>query len=265
MNKYNIYVVNNMTSTQEFWCFLAAPQTNYTGSVYANSSAYVGVVPNSPSLNFFTVPVQYVFQAGASNNAVGLNIEITSTTSNNVNLGDQWEAAFADPQLHQGATLTKYGSLAPAASLQYETNNYDQAQEPVNHWFASETFGIETESGFIGVTWAPIAGATNTITPNLQFYIATGSYSANTLANMTTVSTQSQVVNLTDFDNAFNCTVTLSSSGLWSVAPGTPPLQQTADMSMLVESHFLLARAHDSLVASGCGANAERYLESMGE
>jgi hypothetical protein len=250
---YNIYVVNQMTSQQEFWCFLAAPQASITGNVYANSSAYITVVSKSTDLNSFTVPVQYVFQAGASNQAVGLNIKIQSTTSDNVNLGDQWEASFADPSLHEGPTLTNYGTASPAGTFQYETNSYDQSNEPIYKWYGNETFGIETAQGFIGLTWAPVANTTVTITPNLQFYIATGSFQSNTLANMTTVSNDSQLVSLNDFDSSLNCTVTLSPSGTWSVVPGMPGIQTSLDYSTLVESHYLLARAHDSLVQSTAG------------
>lgn len=255
MNKYNIYVVNQMTSSQTFWCFLAAPEVSLSGSVYANSSAYVTVEPNAPGSNIFTIPVQYEFQAGASNQAVGPNIEINSSTSNNVNLGDQWLATYYDPALHQGPDLAIQGSLAPSGTMQYLTNNYDQSQEAPDGWYASETFGIQTAAGFIGVTWAPEAGHTMTITPKLQFYIATGSFSANTLADMTDVSTSSQTVNLTDFDAALNCTVTLDASGNWSAAPGKPAPGRDIELEALIESHLLLARAHERLVTTSIGAD----------
>jgi hypothetical protein len=262
---YNIYVVNQMTSAQEFWCFLAAPQVSTSGTVYANSSAYLTVVPSSTDFNSFTVPVQYVFEAGASNQAVGLNIKIQSSTSEDVNLGSQWEASFANPALHEGPTLTNYGSAAPTGSLQYETNSYDQSQEGPDRWYGNETFGIETEQGFIGLTWAPVANTTITIMPNLQFYIATGSFQANTLASMTTVSNDSQLVSLNDFDQSLNCTVTLSPSGTWSVAPGMPGIQTSLEFSSLVHSHYLLARAHDSLVTSKVGAKSKLLITAGDE
>lgn len=264
MNKYNIYVVNNMTTEQTFWCFLAAPQLSIAGNVYANSDAYLTVPSKSRNLNYFTVPVQYVLQAGASNRAVGLNIEINSQASEDVDLGDQWAAAFSDPAKHQGPGLTKYGTKSPDGTLQMQINNYDQAQEPIDKWYGSQTFGIETASGFIGVTWEPQAGKTTTITPILEFYVATGTYQANTLADMTTVSTESQTVSLTDFDAGLNCTVTLDSAGRWSVKPGKPVHMTDGDLNALLESHLLLSRAHESLVSTSRGAEVQPLMAIEG-
>lgn len=223
MNTYQIFIVNQMTSEQEFFCFLSQPDVDGTSAtIYANSSTYVSVVPNSPALNFFSVPVQYVLAASNSNQAVGLNIRVDTLVTTNVNLGDQWEASFADPFKHQAGALVQTGSAAPTRSLQLQTNSYPQGNEFQAEWFANETFGIQTQSGFIGVTWAPSAGTTTTIVPQLQFYIATGDYAANQLADMTTVSTTSQLVTLGDFDQYLNCTVTRTSNGGWSIAQGKP-------------------------------------------
>lgn len=211
-----------MTSKQTFWCFLATPQPLQDSNVYANSSAYITVASNAEGNNSFGIPVQYIFAAGASNKPVGLGVFIDSHIDKKVSIGDQWQGSFFDAKDHQGPSLLPTGDRAPSNTIQLLTNNYDQAQEAVHEWYASNTFGVESDAGFIGLTWAPQAGKTTTLTPKLEFYIATGDYERNTLADLSIISTKSQSISLTDFDKAFDCTVTLDSSGIWSVASGKP-------------------------------------------
>lgn len=84
---YTIYLINQSSSTQTFWCFLARPQEVASDpTVFANSSASLAIDSNDPATNSFTIPVQYVVAAGASNNAVGLNVKVNSTISQNSDL-----------------------------------------------------------------------------------------------------------------------------------------------------------------------------------
>lgn len=94
--QYTIYLINNSASTQIFWCFLARPEelVNDAG-VFANSSTNLAIAPNAGSVNTFTIPVQYIVGAGASNNAVGLNTKIDSFITKDADLGQMWDANYA--------------------------------------------------------------------------------------------------------------------------------------------------------------------------
>src|SRR5262249_61371312 len=101
--QYTIYLVNESAVTQVFWCFLAQPQELASDpNVYANSSTSLAVGPFQPGYNTFTIPVQYIVGAGASNNAVGLNIQVTSSVQNNADLGQMWDANYATVPPNQG-------------------------------------------------------------------------------------------------------------------------------------------------------------------
>ena len=90
---YTIYLINQSSTTQTFWCFLARPQEVASDpTVFANSSASLAIDSNDPSTNSFTIPVQYVVAAGASNNAVGLNVKVNSTISQDSDLTQVWDA-----------------------------------------------------------------------------------------------------------------------------------------------------------------------------
>jgi hypothetical protein len=113
-----------------------------------------------------------------------------------------------------------------------------------NGWFANQSFGIQTEAGFIGMTWDPDPNQTRTLTPKLTFYVATGDYSSNALASWNDVSNDAQPVNAPG-DFLYNkCTVTYGENGEWSIAPGKPPtLALTEDLD------WFLSDAHNELVA----------------
>jgi hypothetical protein len=100
---YTIYLVNNSSNTALFWCFLAPPvELAGDPNVFANSSTSLSVPPMSPATNTFTIPVQYVVGAGASNSAVGLNIRIDSNITLNTDLAQAWEANYATVPPNQG-------------------------------------------------------------------------------------------------------------------------------------------------------------------
>lgn len=242
---YTIYIVNKSADAQLFWCFLAPPQELVNDpKVYANSSANLEVVPNSPASNYFEVPVQYVVGAGASTHAVGLNIQIVSNITNDANLQDTWQANYANWPPNEGPTMAKSGVQAPANAIAIASNAYDRVNNENNGWFGNQSFGILTEAGFIGMTWDPEPDQTRTLTPKLTFYVATGDYSANSLASWNDVSNSAQAVNAPGDFSYNKCTVTYLPNGTWSIAAGPPPtLALTEDLD------WFLSDAHNELVA----------------
>ena len=74
----------------------------------------------------------------------------------------------------------------------------------------------------MGMNWSPRPNTLVTIKPNLAFYISTGDFTPGVLADMSTVSSESQLVKDTDFDETLTCTVTLTNEGIFEVEPGSP-------------------------------------------
>jgi len=219
---YEIYLVNEGADAQNFWCFLQKPQGVPTSGVYANSSAMLSVLPNYQGTNSFTIPLQYKLGAGASNNAVGLDVKIDSSIIKDVSLEQLWEAKYANVPPNQGPQMNiVQGENSPAGTIGFMSNDFNKVNNEDNGWFSNMSFGIESSSGFMGLTWSPSPNVTNTITPKFAFYIATGSYTSNSLADITTISNTSAKVELSDFEN-LEATVTLTASGNWIITPGKP-------------------------------------------
>ena len=221
---YNIFVVNRSADTQNFWCFLAPPPelVNDPG-VYANSSACLAVTPNYPGLNYFAIPVQYLVGAGASNNAVGLEVIIVSNVTNNASLGDMWEADYANVPPRMGPTMQLLGTTGPANTISIASNAFDVVGNQNAGWYANQSFGIQTAEGFIGMTWSPAPQQERTLTPQLSFYVTIGDYGSNALAGWDQVSTNSAQINVpADFQYAA-CTVSYMPDGSWQLTPGQPP------------------------------------------
>ena len=79
---YQIYIVNQSANTQNFWLFLKPPQAlEADPGVFANSSACLTVDSHAQGSNLFGIPLQYKVGAGASNQAVGLDIAISSNVT----------------------------------------------------------------------------------------------------------------------------------------------------------------------------------------
>jgi len=221
---YTIYLVNQSSTTQTFWCFLTRPQELASDpAVFANSSASLAIRSNDPATNSFVIPVQYVVGAGASNNAVGLNVQINSTISQNTDVGQVWDALYADVPPNMGPTLTPGSGGAPSNSLQIVTNAFDQGNNEANGWYSNQSFGIQTSSGFMGMTWSPSPNQTRTLTPKLSFYVSVGSFGDSELVDWTQVSNNAAQISVPTSFSANACTVTLLNNGTWSVTPGKPP------------------------------------------
>ena len=191
-DNYTIYLVNKSAGDQIFWCFLEEPkELAGQAGIFANSAASLAVIPNYPGDNYFTIPAQFVVGAGASNNAVGLNVRVTSALTQNANLTDQFSAEYATAPPNKGPNMTLIGNGAAPTQISIASNGFNQANNENLGWFSNMSFGINTAAGFMGMTWSPFPSQTRTLTPILNFYVAVGSYGANTLAAYTTVSNKS--------------------------------------------------------------------------
>jgi hypothetical protein len=217
---YTIYLKNSSSDSKNFWCFLEKPAGVPTSSVYANSSASLSVLPNYGGINKFTIPVQYSLGAGASNEAVGLGVQIDTSIIKQAQLQQTWEAQYATIPPNQGPNLSLVqGQKSPDDTIGLLSNGFDKVKNENGKWYSNMSFGIQTQNGFLGVTWAPSPNDQNTITPKFSFYISTGSFTSYELADISTISRQSAKVELSDFKN-LEVTVTLTSTGDWLVEPG---------------------------------------------
>jgi hypothetical protein len=226
MDKYTIYLVNASANPQLFWCFLERPdELAGVAGVFANSKASLMVKPKYSGKNRFRIPVQYVVGAGASNDAVGLNVEVISDTTHNADLGQIWDADYVTAPPNEGPDLTKDSAAAGPHQIAIKSNNFNKVQNETseNSWFSNQSFGIMTEAGFVGMTWSPDPGKTRTLTPKLTFYVAVGSYGANKLADWTDISNSAQKLEVPDdFDDSNECTVTYGQDGTWQPSKGRP-------------------------------------------
>ena len=243
---YKINLVNKQAATKKFWCFLNAPQISNQPTVFANSNTFLSLPKTLPgSSASFDIPLQYSVQAGASNKAVGLNTKISSSVTQNTNLGVSWLAAYSQNGNNLPPTL-KNDTTPPAPptnGLVIKTNVYDKSKEPLDNWYGNLTFGVKTSHGFIGLTWSPDPSTAYITMPNVSFYVTTGKYQTNTLANISAIALNAAHLTASDFDGNLECTVTLNADGTWSKNAGKPALVDSV-LDSLVESHLMLSTAH---------------------
>jgi len=188
--------------------------------------------------------VQYVTGAGASNNAVGLNVQIDSSIELNAELDDQFLATYADAPPNMGPLLGKTGTGAGGDQISIESNAFNKGENEINGWFSNMSFGIQTAQGFIGMTWSPDPSKTQTLTPKLAFYVAVGDYGSNTMADWTTVSNDSAEIVVPDSFELNNTTVTYTATGEWEVTPGEPSADARAEASSVIRTQRLLSKAY---------------------
>ncbi|HVG57696.1 MAG TPA: hypothetical protein VNA24_04025 [Hyalangium sp.] len=262
--QYTIYLVNNGVSTKDFWGFLQPPdELASLPGVFANSSAHLSVDPNVGSqLNKFVIPVQYVVGAGASNQAVELHTRVISSFDQETDLGQGWLANYANAPPNKGPLIV--GADAPAKDkIEITANNFNRKENEANNWFSNMSFGIQTSAGYMGMTWSPDPGDKRTISPKLSFYVTSGSFGTNDLADWTDVNSKAASITLADFDNRREATVTLTETGEWTVTRGRPPsVQRRSLLDTLLQSHLRLAEAHShltQLVGSGVTGTTTTY------
>ncbi|MFA6607826.1 MAG: hypothetical protein WCS75_12580 [Sphingomonas sp.] len=258
-SQYTIYLVNQSSSTQTFWCFLTRPaEIASDPNVFANSSASIAIDSNDPSTNYFVIPVQYSVGAGASNNAVGLDVQVTSTISQNSDLAQVWNADYANAPPKKGPKLNAASTSTGPNSIKLVTNSFNQEDNEALGWYSNQSFGIQTASGFMGMTWSPSPNQSRTLTPKLSFYISVGSFGSSTLADWTQVSNDSAQVSVPGSFAAGACTVTLLNNGKWNIAPGKP-----AQFALLENLSFLKSDQHAELVAMAYLEDADVQKEEV--
>jgi len=246
---YSIYIINKGATTQTFWSFLQEPDALPSDpEVFANSSASLAVAPNYGGQNKFVIPLQYSVGAGASNKAVGLNTKIVSEISADTALGQTWLAAYMNAPPKQGPDLTESSGTVPATAIQLNSNPFNKVSNEDQQWYSNMSFGIQTEDGYMGMTWSPSPNDKRTITPKFEFYITTGSFGANQLADWTDVNRNACNIALSDFSQ-LAVTVTLEQDGTWTKTPGAPTQQMLeGSIDELIASHRYLSEAHARLV-----------------
>jgi hypothetical protein len=223
---YTIYLINQSDNTQNFWCFLADPDDP---SFYANSTASLAVRPNDPGFNSFTIQAQYIVGAGASNRAVEPGARIfthaakaaaASSAAHDAALGDMWDANYVTWPPNLGPLLKLSETKSAPGAIAIRSNAFNKVVNEDNSWFSNQSFGVMSESGFIGVTWSPNPETTVTLNPRLKFYVVSGNYESNVLARID----RNNAATIAVPDNfKFNkSTVTYTASGTWMVARGEP-------------------------------------------
>ena len=223
MATYNIYLVNRSTDMQTFWCFLAPPRelANDPG-VFANSSVSMAVQPNAPGSTVLTIPERYIVGAGAGNQAVGLEVRIISNAVANAAVGQTFDVGYITVPPNEGPTIDLSGTSAPPNTIAIACNAFDRSGNENNGWFSNMSFGIESPAGFAGMTWSPNPQSMRTLTPDLTFYIAVGSFGSNALTDWMEVADYSAVVSVPGSFSGSDCTATFEFDGTWVITPGKP-------------------------------------------
>lgn len=218
--KYTVFLVNECAVERNFWIFLDTPQGLPGQGVFANTDANISVLPNYKGINKFTVPLQYSIGAGSSNEKVGLEVRIDSQIMKDTRLGQTLSAKYQTVPPKQGPQLTHDRTLSsPSNSINVNTNTFDRVKNEDNKWFSNMSFGIKSPNGFMGYTWSPGANEKYIIVPKFRFFVTTGSFTENSLADINVISNGSVAIERSDFLN-FEATVKLTSRGTWELFKG---------------------------------------------
>jgi hypothetical protein len=248
---YTIYLVNQSSGTQIFSCFLQRPaELAGSRSVFDVTNLTLGVPSNSKASNYFVIPQQFVVAAGASNQPVGANAQIVSNLILNADLSDQFSAAYVNSPPNMAPTLTLSGQEASPNQISIASNGFNQGSNENLGWFSNMSFGVNTASGFMGMTWSPSPAQTTTLTPLWGFSVTAKAYNTNYLALFASAFNNSaQLIAPNDFQYGA-ATVTYTATGGWQVTPGKPAGAQLAAASIgsLADAHRFLARAHSDLI-----------------
>lgn len=252
-NDYTIYLVNQSSGTQIFSCFLQRPaELAGRSSVFDVTNLRLGVRSFSEGSDYFVIPQQLAVAVGASNQPVGANAQIVSNRTLNAAPGDQFSAEYVTVPPPMGPALTRSGTGAAPGKISISANPFDQASNEAQGWFANMSFGIQTGSGFMGVTWSPSPNQTNDLTPVWGFLVTAQAYSKNSLVSFAVdANTSAQLTAPKDFLNGA-ATVTYTATGGWQVTPGKPqpgPRLVRASTGSLADAHRSLTQAHSALIA----------------
>jgi len=266
MTDYVINLVNQSESTQAMWCFLAPPPgLSDQGPVYATSTAVIMVPANGTGS--FMIPDICVVGAGAMNVPVELDAQILSDVNEQVSPGDRWEVNYATVPPMIEPNLNRTGEGAPQGSIAIATNAFNRAFNEAHEWYANQSFGMQADAGFLGVTWSPEPAQTVVLTPQPLFHIATGAFESGTLVDWGEVAAQSAEVNVPSSFSADQCTVTLQANGTWQVSAGAPQLspdeeRAAAEVSLAVRemTNILVSVSWDQPIGYDGGNGGETHL-----
>lgn len=216
---YTINVRNLETDPVNMWLFLSAPEYSTTPKdVYKNSTTNL-IVPeyNPQRTQKMIAKVQYNLQATQQSEPVQVGNQVISDYTEDVELN---EGYCVDYSSEKGGFPTIEGcttSQEPqTTNLVAQTNKFT----PVQDYYNAMTFGIVTNTGTTGVTWVPRPNINYGITPTLTFFMGTGDYEKNELAEIDETSGDFAKMETGpggNFDEFNNTWVTYNVDGTWTV------------------------------------------------
>ncbi|NEQ35968.1 MAG: hypothetical protein F6K40_06585 [Okeania sp. SIO3I5] len=219
ITSYTFNLRNLERNPVEMWLFLDSPQFSQDpGEIFQNSNTFLEIPPYTPEeTQKFVAHVQYKLEATQQNEPVGLDTYITSDFSKEVDLKNGYLVEYSSDKGGY-PTIEDYNTSRQPTSknLIAQTNKF----EPVPDYYNALTFGVTTTEGTTGVTWEPEPNIDYTITPTLTFYIATGEYQENVLAQIDATSAENAKITTGyggDFNNFNNVWVTYNQDGTWTV------------------------------------------------
>ncbi|MBF4297220.1 hypothetical protein EAY24_28675, partial [Vibrio anguillarum] len=122
---FKIYIINESTTKETFWLFLDKPkQLNVGSEIFANSAARLTINTGSQPVAEFEIPLQFKLSAKSINREVGLNVKVSTSQTENINLTDVWEANFYTGEDHQAPDLTKVSGKAKDNEIIYKDNHF---------------------------------------------------------------------------------------------------------------------------------------------
>lgn len=232
--KYTIHVVNKKPgATKKFFCFLSAPEKINGQEVFANSSKFVTLTgTKSGKAAKFDIGLQYSLTAGSANTPVDVGLAASGNISENVDLDQIWDADFYvnDDQQTPDLTLAEK-SGAGNDIVQVRTNAFNDTEEADYDWFQYLTYGVNDGRTQMGYTWSPEGNTEYDLTPQVEFYINTGSFTPGELVNLHSSGRDAAVVSNDDFDSRNVATVTYNSDGTWDIEPGAPSRSALSPMA----------------------------------
>lgn len=228
MQQYMIFLVNELPSVQLFRLFLDRPQQlENNPATFAISTASLNVAPTrAGQIDTFTIPAQYQVGAGSGSKPIEVDCYPASFQFVNAQLTQLWEADYFTVPPPRGPDLRLIDNSAGSHDIDIKTNPFSPAHNEALGWYSSQSFGIQTAQGFIGMSWSPNPNQVQELTPKLTFFVTVGSpgNGSNCLINFTDINNSSPPLNAPDdFDLDGKATVTLTATGTWVISPGAPP------------------------------------------
>jgi len=144
------------------------------------------------------------------------------------------------------------------------SNDFDRKKNENAGWFSNQSFGIQTEAGFIGMSWSPDPRQKRVLTPKLTFYVSAGTFDSNSLASWTQDSVGSAIIKAPSDFKFLKSTVTYDSRGKWSVTKGPPALKalrSEVHNQLVALSHLGQGKQFDTIKAVSWHSHAFMFEE----